>query len=670
MVISSVLNSSSSFDSQESDLVMEAVEATQFNDLNENLGIPIPDSGNKNAQRSQRRKKRAQKRVRYDSVQSSFEDFYELTGEILGEGAYAKVQGCIHKETGQEYAVKTVIKHAGLSRARVFKEIEIFYHCQGHKNIIQLIEFFEEEDRFFLIFEKINGGPLLDHIQKRVHFTENEASLIIRDLASALKYIHSKQIAHRDLKPENILCTSDSQVCPVKICDFDLGSKVVQNESSPISTPTLLSPVGSPLYLAPEIAGNFLGDANVYSKRCDLWSLGVIMYILLSGNPPFFITECGNDCGWERGEFCGVCQDLLFNSIQEGIYDFPENEWGHISDDAKDLIKHLLVKDASQRYTADMVLKHRWVAQGGPVTPLETPSIMRKNNSYKDLAAYVGGSNAIKRLVLQQQNLSSDFKSSFEQYVGSYKNSSSLAITDDSSPTFELHFTSDEDGDSPLNELEQQRKVVKCPVVEKIKIEDQLITTNNSTATTTTTSSKKPDIKSVRWIDLQEEEEDDYENNENAANNTNIDKKIITPMKSALKTSVDSSNKKQEQSKPIRTIKNKNKKKKTIKSRNGSTSSNTSSDELSDYNNNQYAKLDEGEDADIDEMDNFLVTNHNIKQQSTVAVQQTNRNKIQKMLECIENRKRLSSASCYVISNANKNNQTASLNFMKSMLII
>lgn len=135
--------------------------------------------------------------VRTDSVQSSFDDFYELTGEILGEGAYAKVQGCIHKETGKEYAVKTIIKHAGLSRARVFKEIELFYHCQGHKNIIQLIEFFEEEDRFFLIFEKINGGPLLDHIQKRVQFTENEASLIIKDLASALKFIHGKGIAHR-----------------------------------------------------------------------------------------------------------------------------------------------------------------------------------------------------------------------------------------------------------------------------------------------------------------------------------------------------------------------------------------------------------------------------------------------------------------------------------------
>lgn len=89
----------------------------------------------------------------------------------------------------------------------------------------------------------MNGGPLLAHIQKRVHFTENEASLIVRDIANALKFLHHKGIAHRDLKPENILCYSENQVCPVKICDFDLGSGIVLSETSPVSTPELLTPV-------------------------------------------------------------------------------------------------------------------------------------------------------------------------------------------------------------------------------------------------------------------------------------------------------------------------------------------------------------------------------------------------------------------------------------------
>jgi len=676
---------SSSFDSQESGIVMEAIEATQFNDLNDTMdkntlnGIPIPDSG-KNAQRNQqRRKKRAQKRVRYDSVQSSFDDFYELTGEILGEGSYAKVQGCIHKETGKEYAVKTVIKHAGLSRARVFKEIEIFYHCQGHKNIIQLIEFFEEEDRFFMIFEKINGGPLLAHIQKRVQFTENEASLIIKDLASALKYIHKKGIAHRDLKPENILCFSETSPCPVKICDFDLGSKVVQNESSPISTPTLLSPVGSPLFMSPEIASNFMGVATGYDKRCDLWSLGVIMYILLSGNPPFY-NVCGYDCGWEKGDFCQLCQDLLFNSIQEGIYDFPENEWGYISDDAKDLIKHLLVKDASQRYTAEMVLKHRWVAQGGPTTPLETPSIMRKNNSYKDLEAWQNGANQIKRLILNQQNMSSDFKSTLEnhieeQYVGSYKNSSSLVLTDNSSPTFELHFTSDEDGDAFLSDLDQ-------PINTRQQEQQEQQEQQTLPIQTITSSSRKAETKTVKWIDLQEEDDDFVQTKQTDTKNESSKATVPTTTtittkaesstpRSALKSSIDRTG----DYKPTN-VEIKKKKKKTIKQNSktrSTTSSNSSSDESSsssDYNNNknktkQYKAIImiDGEDADIDEADS------SDKMSKLVTVQ---KQKLQKMLECIENRKRLSlSASCYVISN--KNNQTASLNFcpsVKSMLII
>lgn len=186
-----------------------------------------------------------------------------------------------------------------------------------------MIEYFEEADRFYLVFEKIHGGQLLDHIQNRVRFTEKEASYVIRDLASALQFLHKKGkkitfhvfekkkkkkyvlpipysrfaficvgIAHRDLKPENVLCEYEDQLCPVKLCDFDLGSGIKFNSqlTSPISTPALLTPVGSAEFMAPEVVEAFMDDSErdlAYDKKCDLWSLGIIMYILLCGYPPF-----------------------------------------------------------------------------------------------------------------------------------------------------------------------------------------------------------------------------------------------------------------------------------------------------------------------------------------------------------------------------------------------
>lgn len=167
------------------------------------------------------------------------------------------------------------------------------------------------------------------------------------------------------------------------MCDFDLGSGIKFNNSlsSPVATPQLLTPVGSAEFMAPEVVEAFIGEANYYDKRCDLWSLGVIMYILLCGYPPFY-GNCGTDCGWERGENCRACQQMLFTSIQEGRYEFPESEWATISEDAKDLIRGLLVKNAHQRLSAECVLKHPWITPGpcpieGANRSLITPHIMR-----------------------------------------------------------------------------------------------------------------------------------------------------------------------------------------------------------------------------------------------------------------------------------------------------
>lgn len=175
----------------------------------------------------------------------SIAELYKLTGEILGEGAYASVQTCINIFTDVECAVKIIDKIPGHARARVFREVETFHHCSGHPNILQLIEFFEDKEKFYLVFEKINGGPLLARIQENICFSEHDAAQIMKQIASGLNFLHKKGIAHRDLKPENILCVNTDTICPIKICDFDLGSGInfTTDVSESVATPQLLTPV-------------------------------------------------------------------------------------------------------------------------------------------------------------------------------------------------------------------------------------------------------------------------------------------------------------------------------------------------------------------------------------------------------------------------------------------
>ncbi|XP_019645389.1 PREDICTED: MAP kinase-interacting serine/threonine-protein kinase 1-like isoform X1 [Branchiostoma belcheri] len=353
----------------------------------------------KDTSTAKRQRRNKKKRTRAsDSFSGRFKDMYHLKDDILGDGAHARVQTCLHLLTGKEFAAKIIEKRPGYTRSRVFKEVETLYQCQGHKNIIELIEFFEEEERFILVFEKLRGGQLLDHIQRKQHFDEREAAYVTRDIASALNYLHSKGIAHRDLKPENILCVLEEEVSPVKICDFDLGSGISYSDT-PVTTPDLYTPVGSAEYMAPEVVETFNNDAaSVYDKRCDMWSLGVIVYIMLSGRPPFY-GQCGSDCGWERGEACMACQNMLFERIGQGHYEFPDPEWNHISDQAKDLISHLLVKEAKSRYSASQVLNHPWVVGDAPKLPLPTPVLLKRNSSARDLTQFAAEAVAFNRMM-------------------------------------------------------------------------------------------------------------------------------------------------------------------------------------------------------------------------------------------------------------------------------
>ena len=388
----------------------QTMEVTSENKTAENIKLESRASFEARRKEAQVNRRRKKKKTDRTLVASSFTDLYTLTGEVLGEGSYGKVCTCVNIYTRLEYAVKIIEKSPGLySRGKVLKEIEIYHLCRGQANIIQLIEYFEEDDRFCLVFEKVSGGPLLDHIQARIHFTEAEASKVVADLASAIKFLHSRGIAHRDIKPDNILCVNTDSPVPVKLCDFDLCS---DPSNIDISTPDLLTPVGSLEYMAPEVVNTFLmcddeydsdedEDTIIYNKKCDMWSLGIIMYILLCGYAPFS-GHCGYECGWDEGENCSECQESLFQNICEGHVTFPEAHWSEISLMAKSLILQLLTKDSARRLTAEELLSHPWVT-ADISTPLTTPSNLRRQTSIKQLEDFASRAMAVNRAVQRSE---------------------------------------------------------------------------------------------------------------------------------------------------------------------------------------------------------------------------------------------------------------------------
>jgi MAP kinase interacting serine/threonine kinase len=361
----------------------------------------------------QKRQQKKKKRRTADSYSDiSFNDKYKLTEELLGTGAHGVVKTCRDRLTKQEYAVKIISKARHPNRTRVFKEIDIYYHCRGCENILSIIDFLEDDDYFYLVFQKMEGGPLLNHIMKRGRLTEREASLIVRDIANGLNFLHSKGMSHRDLKPENILVERADSLTPIKLCDFDLGSaiRLNSNKTTPISTPELSTPVGSVEFMAPEVVDAWTsleGSLQMYDKRCDLWSLGVIIYIMLSGYPPFYGT-CGHICGWTIGEECEQCQSLLFERIQDGEFDFPDKDWKYISDGAKDLIKRLLVRDASLRLTAAEVLQHPWVKNSQLLDderPLNTPELLQRHDSIRRLESFTKDALSITKMIEERKRM-------------------------------------------------------------------------------------------------------------------------------------------------------------------------------------------------------------------------------------------------------------------------
>lgn len=263
----------------------------------------------------------------------SFDDVYEM-GKLLGEGAFSKVKEATNRELKHVYAVKIVNKRSltpddakGLQQ-----EISILNEID-HPNIIKLHDIFTEPYKIYLVTEIMSGGELFDRIVLKEFYNEMEARDVCRTLFSALDYCHNKSVAHRDLKPENLLLASRDDDQMIKIADFGFAKKCK-------STHCLLTQCGTPGYVAPEILSGI-----PYGTQSDMWSIGVIMYILLAGYPPFN----------------GKNQKELFRLIRKGKYEFHEQFWGDISDDAKDLVSKLLTVDPNSRYTPQQALDSAWM---------------------------------------------------------------------------------------------------------------------------------------------------------------------------------------------------------------------------------------------------------------------------------------------------------------------
>jgi calcium/calmodulin-dependent protein kinase I len=267
-----------------------------------------------------------------NSLPHTLQARYKL-GEQIGEGGYSIVRVGTSNIDKKKVAVK-IVKRQGLTQEdeeSLRSEVDILLRLR-HPNIVQAFDFFEEVPQFNVILEYIDGGELFDRIVKKTFYNEKEARDLVCIVLSAIKYLHDKNIVHRDLKPENLLLTSKLDDANIKIADFGFATKV--------EGLSLTTQLGTPGYIAPEILSK-----KPYGKPVDLWSFGVILYILLGGYPPFHDEN----------------QKRLFNKIRNGDFQFHPEYWGGVSEEAKNLIRGLLTVDMKQRLTVDQALAHPWL---------------------------------------------------------------------------------------------------------------------------------------------------------------------------------------------------------------------------------------------------------------------------------------------------------------------
>ncbi|WJZ88094.1 hypothetical protein VitviT2T_007425 [Vitis vinifera] len=267
----------------------------------------------------------------------SGKDIYKTyrLGKELGRGEFGVTHQCFDLETGEIFACKTISKSkltTEIDIQDVRREVEIMKHLPKHPNIVRLKEAYEDKDNVHLVMELCEGGELFDRIVARGHYTERAAADVTRSIVEILQICHQHGVMHRDLKPENFLFADASEASPLKAIDFGLSIFFKPGQR-------FNEIVGSPYYMAPEVLRRH------YGPEVDVWSAGVILYILLCGVPPF----------WAETEE-GIAQ-----AIVKSVVDFERDPWPHVSEDAKDLVRSMLDPNPYNRLTVEEVLAHPWI---------------------------------------------------------------------------------------------------------------------------------------------------------------------------------------------------------------------------------------------------------------------------------------------------------------------
>lgn len=323
----------------------------------------------------------------FDDVRQS----YRL-GKELGRGQFGVTYLCTENSTGHSFACKSILKRklrTKNDKEDVKKEIQIMQHLSGQQNIVEFKGAYEDRQSVHVVMELCAGGELFDRIIAQGHYSERAASGICRSIVNVVHICHFMGVMHRDLKPENFLLSSKDEGAMLKATDFGLSVFIEEGK-------VYRDIVGSAYYVAPEVL------RRGYGKEIDIWSAGVILYILLSGVPPFWAET-------EKG---------IFDAILQGEIDFDSEPWPTISNSAKDLVRKMLTQDPKQRITSSQVLEHPWI-RGGEASdkPIDSAVLSRMKqframNKLKQLALKVIAENLseeeIKGLKAMFTNIDTD----------------------------------------------------------------------------------------------------------------------------------------------------------------------------------------------------------------------------------------------------------------------